>query len=146
MKFSFSQRSKDRLKGVHPVLVDIVDLTLGTGIMDFGVYEGVRAIEQQQIYFDTGRTTTMNSKHLVQPDGFGHAVDLYPYPINMKKVNQGNAQEIVRFGVLAGIMKTMALRITSEYFIRWGGDWDSDGQTLDHSFFDAMHFEIRRKT
>ena len=26
---------------------------------------------------------------------------------------------------------------------RWGGDWDGDGQTDDHTFIDPMHFELR---
>lgn len=139
--YKFSDRSIKRLNDVHPILVEIVEKSLETQIMDFGVYEGLRTLEQQQIYFDTGRTTTMKSKHLKQKDGFSHAVDLYPYPIDMNKVNQGNAQEIIRFGVLNGILQTIA-NFYEKYDIRWGGDWDSDGQTLDHNFFDAMHFEL----
>jgi peptidoglycan LD-endopeptidase CwlK len=84
----------------------------------------------------------MNSKHIAQADGFGHAVDLYPYPIDMKHVNGGYWPEIIRFGVLAGIIKTLAPK--HGLMIRWGMDWDSDGRTLDHSFFDAPHFEIER--
>ena len=40
----------------------------------------------------------MNSKHLIQSDGYGHAVDLYPYPIDMNRVNKGDAK---RFSALA---------------------------------------------
>ena len=74
----------------------------------------------------------MNSKHLIQSDGYGHAVDLYPYPIDMNRVNKGDAKEIFRFGVLAGLMRSVAER--KGIIIVNGADWDGDGQTLDHTF------------
>ena len=146
MTFSFSQRSQDRLSNIHPDLVILCRHVLATGIMDFSIVEGARSESRQRDLVARGVSTTMNSKHLIQPDGYAHAVDLYPYPVDMGKVRAHDAVEICRFGLLAGIMLLCArnLRetgiITSR--IRWGGDWDKDGQTLDHRFFDAPHFEI----
>lgn len=37
----------------------------------------MRDIETQRKYLATGKSTTMNSKHLKQSDGYSHAVDLY---------------------------------------------------------------------
>jgi peptidoglycan L-alanyl-D-glutamate endopeptidase CwlK len=82
----------------------------------------------------------MRSKHLIQNDGYGHAVDLYPSPIDMARVNRGDAKEIARFGVLNGIIQTIAKR--QGLVIINGMDWDGDGETLDHNFFDAPHYEI----
>lgn len=140
MVLKFSEASESKLDGVHPQLVHVVRIALSFGISDFSVREGVRTLERQKLLFAQGATKTMSSKHLIQPDGYGHAVDLYPAPIDMVRVNNNDAREIARFGMIAGLM----LRAAQEFGlkIRWGGDWDSDGQTLDHSFFDAPHFEM----
>ena len=143
MTYKLSQKSLERLNGVHPSLIFIVNAAIDTQIMDFSVNEGVRSIDRQKELVSKGASKTMKSKHLIQSDGYGHAVDLYPYPIDMDAVNKNSAVEIVRFGVLAGIIKSLAW--THGIEIEWGGDWDSDGQTLDHTLFDAPHFQLKGK-
>lgn len=138
--YKFSARSLDNLVGVHPDLQDVVHMTMSMQIMDFSVVEGVRTKERQKQLYDAGKSKTLRSKHLIQSDGYSHAVDLYPYPISMQAVNAGNVKEITRFGVLAGIMLTCA-KISGVKLIN-GMDWDGDGETLDHTFFDAPHFQI----
>lgn len=138
--YKFSVRSKDNLRGVHPDLIRIVYAALETGVMDFSVVEGVRTPQRQEELYASGKSKTMNSKHLIQETGYGHAVDLYPYPIDMNRVNKGDAAEISRFGMLAGIMLSCAKDLGVS--VTWGGDWDRDGQTLDHSFFDSPHFQL----
>lgn len=139
-KFKFSQFSLDRLEGVHPKLQMIVSEVMAMQVMDFRVVEGVRTLERQKELVAAKKSKTLDSKHLIQPDGFGHAVDLFPYPIDMERVNKGDAREIARFGVLAGLVKAVAfshnVRVVS------GMDWDGDGEVLDHTFFDAPHFQI----
>lgn len=141
MSYFLSNNSKAKLEGVHPSLKFLVESAIETQIMDFAVKEGVRSEARQKELFDKGLSKTLKSKHLIQPDGYGHAVDLYPYPIDMDAVNRNNAVEIIRFGVLAGIMKSLAW--THGIEIEWGGDWDSDGQTLDSTFFDAPHIQLK---
>lgn len=143
MTYKLSQKSLERLNGVHPSLIFLVNAAIDTQIMDFSVNEGVRSIDRQKELVSKGASKTMKSKHLIQSDGYGHAVDLYPYPIDMDAVNKNSAVEIVRFGVLAGIIKSLAW--THGIEIEWGGDWDSDGQTLDHTLFDAPHFQLKGK-
>jgi peptidoglycan L-alanyl-D-glutamate endopeptidase CwlK len=138
--YKFSQRSLDRLEAVHPRLVSVVHKVMELQVMDFSVVEGVRTYERQKELVDRGVSKTMNSKHLIQDDEYGHAVDLYPYPINMKKVNEGDAREIARFGVLSGLVQAVAKQEGVK--IINGMDWDGDGETLDHTFFDAPHFQI----
>ena len=46
MSFNLSQRSKDRLKGVHPDLVAVVERAIELTGVDFGVTCGVRTIEE----------------------------------------------------------------------------------------------------
>jgi peptidoglycan L-alanyl-D-glutamate endopeptidase CwlK len=143
MTYKLSQKSLERLNGVHPALVFLVKSAMETQIMDFSVNEGVRTLDRQKELVSKGVSKTMKSKHLIQSDGYGHAVDLYPYPIDMEAVRKGSAVEISRFGVLAGIMKSLAW--THGIEIEWGGDFDSDGETLDHTFFDAPHFQLKGK-
>lgn len=140
MTYAFSPKSLENLTGVHPRLVRTVHDVMDLQIMDFSVINGLRTREVQREYVRRGVSTTMHSKHLMQPDGYSHAVDLYPYPINMGLVNSGNWVELSRFGVLAGLMISCGKR--NGVTVRWGLDWDRDGQTLDHSFSDAPHFEI----
>ena len=138
--YRFGKRSEERLVGVHPVLDRVVRRALSYGFIDFSVNEGLRTKERQAQFFSEGSTLTMNSKHIKQADGYGHAVDLYPYPIDMARVIKGDAREIVRFGLIAGLMHRAAQEEGVK--IRWGADWNGNGQTLDHSFFDAPHFEL----
>lgn len=135
-----SEKSRRNLNGVHPYLVSVVKGVVDLQVMDFSVNEGVRSVEKQRENIRKGVSKTMNSKHLVQPDGFAHAVDLYPYPVNMEAVNKGNAREIARFGLLAGLM--ISVGRAKGIVIKWGYDWDMDGQTLDHNFSDGPHFEL----
>lgn len=73
--FRFSQRSKDRLVGVHPDLVKVATRALELTPVDFGITEGVRSLETQKKYVAEGKSQTMKSRHL-----HGFAVDVVAYP------------------------------------------------------------------
>ena len=75
--FKLSQRSKDNLIDVHPDMVSVVERGLQLSPYDYGVSEGLRTPETQKEYFESGKSTTMNSLHLPQGDGYSHAVDLF---------------------------------------------------------------------
>lgn len=138
--YRFSEASLKKLEGVHPLLAGVVMDVMALQVMDFSVNEGVRSIERQKQLVKEGKSRTMLSKHLIQADGYGHAVDLYPSPINMTAVHNGDEREILRFGVIAGLMLATAKR--RKVTIVHGADWDGDGQTLDHTFFDSPHFQL----
>jgi peptidoglycan L-alanyl-D-glutamate endopeptidase CwlK len=137
-RFSFGSKSESKLVGVHPRLVKVVRAALKTGIIDFSVVDGVRTIEEQRQYVETGVSKTMQSKHLKQADGYSHAVDLYPVGLSPSWAK--SVKEIARFGLLAGVMLSVAQE--EDETLTWGADWNGDGQTTDHSFFDAPHFQI----
>lgn len=128
MAYKFSQRSLNNLQGVHPKLQAVVHKALAAGMLDFTVTSGVRTQAQQDALFEQGRTTpgvnprqgkplgdpvtwTRNSRHIAQADGYGHAVDLDPYPINY--------EDLARYKALSTIMINAAqsLGVT----IVWGG-------------------------
>jgi len=127
----YSKRSMDRLEGVHPLLVDWA-FELVT-VMDCTVVSGVRSLTTQRQYVATGASKTMKSKHLEQSDGYGHALDLAPYPIDWDRLRS--------FDLLAGIGLGLAFKMGIH--IRWGGDWSQDMDVYDQSFNDVGHFEIQ---
>ena len=79
MAFSLSNRSKGKLEGVHPDLVKVVESAIGLTEIDFGVTYGVRSVQEQQKLYNSGRSQTMKSKHLIQDSGYSHAVDVVAY-------------------------------------------------------------------
>lgn len=76
--FKFSQKSLSKLEGVHPELVKVIKRSIELTPIDFTILEGLRSLEQQRINVSKGVSQTMNSKHLKQSDGLGHAVDIVP--------------------------------------------------------------------
>jgi peptidoglycan L-alanyl-D-glutamate endopeptidase CwlK len=87
---SFSKRSKSRLIGVLPIMVQVFEVAIKNSPYDFGIPEGGgRRSDQDQLdMFAIGRTTqinrkpvtwTLNSKHKAKEDGFGYAIDIYAY-------------------------------------------------------------------
>lgn len=108
----FSKRSRDRLKGVHPNLVKVITRALEISSSDFSVTEGVRTIQRQKELVWQGKSQTMNSKHLVQSSGYGHAIDIVPYPVSW---------ELEKFYPLAEAVRRAAKELNVN--IRWGGCW-----------------------
>lgn len=127
--FLLSQRSLTRLIGVHPDLVAVVKLAIQRTPVDFTVVEGMRTQAQQRTNVAKGVSLTMDSYHLPQADGLGHAVDLAPL-VN-KAIPWSDWQA---FADLAGVVKACAAELGVP--VRWGGDW----KTLR----DGPHFQIPR--
>ena len=79
-RFVLSQRSRNNLTQVHPDLVAVTILALYSfTCVDFAIIEGKRGIERQKQLVAESVSWTMNSKHLIQSDGFAHAVDCAPW-------------------------------------------------------------------
>ncbi|WP_251882110.1 M15 family metallopeptidase [Achromobacter sp. Marseille-Q4954] len=127
--FQLSQRSLDRLVGVHPDLAEIVQLAIQRTTVDFTVVEGVRTLERQREYVARGASQTMDSYHLPQADGLSHAVDLAPLIDGVIPWSNWQA-----FAGLAQVVKACAAELGVP--VEWGGDW----KTLK----DGPHFQIPR--
>jgi len=132
----FSERSLRNLEGVHPDLVRVVHKALEICEVDFTVVEGVRTLETQRKYFERGASKTMKSRHLVQADGFAHAVDIYPYYAGSVQVHAPFA----KFRAIADAIREAARQLCVN--VTWGADWDRDGDTGDERFVDAPHYQI----
>ena len=75
----FSRSSEQNLEGVHPDLIKLIHFALELSPYDFGITEGIRKADRQKQLVEEGKSWTMDSKHLYQADGFGHAVDFAVY-------------------------------------------------------------------
>jgi len=135
--FVLGKSSLKRLEGVHPSLVRVVKRAIEITPIDFTVIEGLRTPARQRELYAAGKSKTLNSRHLRQPDGFGHAVDLGPWVRGAIPWNDWNA-----FDQVARAM----LRAAEELgvAIRWGGDWNQNGRSDDERFLDGPHFELVR--
>ena len=119
--FHLSSKSKERLVGVQPDLVKVVNLAIQITDVDFGISEGLRTRERQQQLFKSGATRTMNSRHLT-----GHAVDLVAF------VNGEVRWDWPLYVKLAETMKKAASSLVIP--LEWGGDWKT--------FKDGPHFQL----
>lgn len=124
MAYKLSKRSKGRLEGVHPDLVNVVHLAIATTEVDFAVIEGVRSLDRQHQLYNEGKSKTLNSRHLT-----GHAVDL------MAWVNGGGSWDWEYYHKIADAMKAAAKELDVD--LEWGGDWKS--------FKDGPHFQLSWK-
>ena len=140
MVYRFSQKSEDRLQTLHPDMRRVVRRALSFQVMDFTVLETLRDEARQEIMVKNGASKTMDSRHLANEDGLAEAADLLPYPYNVNGVDVW--QDKQRFAVLAGLMYAAAA--LENVPIRWGGDWDFDGNNADSAFHDMPHFELKR--
>lgn len=157
MTFVLGAKSLRNLERVHPKLAAVVKRAIKISTVDFMVLEGVRSKEQCWVNYGKGRTAVqcqsagvpakyaqpqaskvtwlrdpLNSKHCIQADGFGHAVDLVPYPIDWN--------DLRKFDAIAAAMKQAAKECGVT--VRWGADWDNDGKPREKGETDSPHFEI----
>ena len=110
MSFKLSQRSLDKLDGVNPKLVAVVQKAILLTKIDFGVTYGLRTVEEQEKLVAAGRSQTMKSKHIT-----GHAVDLMAY------VDGKGCWELNVYDDLADAMAKAAR--DEGVAIRWGAAW-----------------------
>ena len=139
MAFKLSGRSLGKLEGVHPDLVETVKEAIKVSLVDFGVIYGVRSLAEQQKLYDAGRSQTMKSRHLVQEDGYSHAVDLMAYD------GSNPSWDIVMYDDIADAMLMAANKTGAKIF--WGAAWQIDDITSwDGTMEDAMnaYVDLRR--
>ena len=121
MPFALGAKSKERLKGVHPDLVRVVERAIQLTEVDFSVSEGLRTAARQQQLVKSGASKTMRSRHLT-----GHAVDL-------AAVIDGEIRwDWPLYAKIAKAVKQAAAEVKVP--IEWGGDW--------RTFKDGPHWQL----
>lgn len=124
MTYTLSQKSLDRLKGVHPDLVRVVKKAIEYTPIDFRITEGLRTKERQAYLFKKGATRTMRSRHIT-----GHAIDFVALP------GGAVSWDFPLYIQISQAFKKAAAEVGVP--IIWGGDWKS--------FRDGPHIELNRK-
>tara|TARA_R100000231_G_scaffold131169_1_gene103096 strand:- start:1599 stop:1973 length:375 start_codon:yes stop_codon:yes gene_type:complete len=122
--FKLSKKSLAKLDEVNPDLQKLVRNAIGLSTIDFGISEGMRTKERQKILYDTGKSQTMNSRHLT-----GHAVDVYAWKDGAVSWEFEDYETI-------NIAFSQASKLTNIPYV-WGGSWKS--------FKDGPHFELKRE-
>jgi|TARA_R100001460_G_scaffold73695_1_gene114585 peptidoglycan L-alanyl-D-glutamate endopeptidase CwlK len=122
--FKLSKKSLAKLNKVNPDLQKLVKSAIGLSTIDFGISEGMRTKERQQILYDTGKSQTMNSRHLT-----GHAVDVYAWKDGAVSWEFEDYETI-------NVAFSQAAKLTNTPYV-WGGSWKT--------FKDGPHFELKRE-
>lgn len=162
MAIVLGKTSRERMAHLHPDLIRVLERAARTATpdLDFKVLEGLRSTEQCYINYGKGRTVAqlqakgvpvkyakptlakvtwlndpLNSKHCKQADGYSHAFDVAPYPIDWN--------DLARFDKMA--KHVMAAAAAEGVSITWGADWDRDGKPRERGETDSPHFELARR-
>lgn len=135
--FVLGMKSRTNLRGVHKHLVNVVERSIELTSVDFQVFEGLRTRERQAKLVAQGASQTMDSRHIVGADGYGHAVDLVPM-IDF----DGDGRLELRWDWSLCYRVADAVRRASvelQVPIRWGGVWD---RTLADLAADDLEDEV----
>ena len=139
MSFKLSNRSLGKLEGVHPDMVATVKRAIELTKVDFGISCGLRTVEEQKRLVATGRSQTMNSKHIPQSDEYSHAVDCLAY-VDGDVVWEINVYDDICDAMAAAAKETGAS-------IKWGAAWsEGDIRAYTGTAEDAMnaYIDLRR--
>lgn len=135
----YSEKSLQRLATcARPLQVLMHEVLV---IRDHTIVCGFRSEFEQNEAFRLGHSKLQfpESKHNSVPS---EAVDAVPYPIKWNdpdpKIRKRYEIECYHF---AGIVLGVAAKL--DIPIRWGGNWDGDGDLFDQTFFDLPHFELK---
>ena len=140
--YTLSQTSLDKLKGVHPNLVNFMTELIKISPWNFKITAGVRTAEEQNRLYQKGRTAhgakvtnvdgyKLKSNHQIKFDGLGYATDIGvivngEYKGTWKDFHY--YQDIYNTANKAGLLE--------KYGIEWGGNcW--------RTFKDAPHWQIK---
>ena len=129
-----SLKHYDTLNSELQVIADVV-----LQIHDCSLLCGFRGQEKQDEAFYTRRSKVKwpNSKHNQEPS---IAMDLAPY---IKNQSYWDREQVLFFaGIVVATADILYNQKLIAHRLRWGGDWDSDNNFKEHSFFDGIHFEL----
>lgn len=147
MGFVLDNLSVSRTKGVHPDLIRVVMSCAADSALPFtfGISCGLRTHQAQKLAVASGKSKTMNSRHLD-----GHAVDL------VALVSGEAAWDWPLYFSLADAMRAASIRCRVP--LVWGGCWGKEMATYTGSaedasaeyvtgggrFLDGPHYELPR--
>jgi peptidoglycan L-alanyl-D-glutamate endopeptidase CwlK len=121
-------------------MVAVAQRALELSPYDFGIAHGHRGEAEQNALFDAGASSVRfpDSKHNAETaEGRpqSEAVDFFPTIGGHVPWNETHI-----FAVIAGCFFAAAAELKVK--LRWGGDWDGDGNTKEHKLQDWGHMEL----
>ena len=146
-KYSFSQTSLDKMKKVHPKLVEIMKAAITDSPFDFRITDGARTTEEQFALYQIGRSKPgrivtncdgkrAKSNHQIKSDGYGHAVDIFPCGVIengvYRKFTSEEGYDEKKLKLIANHI--LAVAKSKNVNIEWGGNW---------KMRDTPHFELK---
>lgn len=133
-RYNFAGSSIDRLAEADKRLRDLFMEVKRVANIDFDISCTHRSEADQLILFHEGKSKVRKSKHNYYPS---RAIDVYCYKENGKPSWQ-KEQYIYLAGIVQAVAHSQAVNI------RWGGNWDGDGEVVtDQDFDDLCHFELQ---
>uniref|UniRef100_A0A6M3JZY2 Putative structural protein n=1 Tax=viral metagenome TaxID=1070528 RepID=A0A6M3JZY2_9ZZZZ len=136
-KYSFGTKSEMSLSTCDFALQNIARQALALGLIDFMIIEGYRTDEKQHEYFieKKSKVDAGNPKAMHNKKPLSKAMDCVPY------INGNLSWNKLHCCCLGFMILSVAANLG--YTIRWGGNWDMDGEPItDQDFQDLVHFEL----
>jgi len=144
----FGTQSLGHLSTVHADMQKILRLSIKRSPVDFSLVEGQRSITRQ-------RNLYKNKKSKLNPDNPSHlkaamhlvlpkamAMDFCVY-VKGKKLAYDIPHLCVIWGVMDSCAKELFAAGKTKHILRWGGNWDMDGEVIsDQDFDDLCHIEL----
>ncbi|BBM40548.1 hypothetical protein JCM16776_0768 [Leptotrichia shahii] len=145
--YSFSQESLDKMKKVHPKLVEVMKAAITNSPFDFRITAGARTAEEQFALYQKGRTLpgpkvtncdgkNFKSNHQIKSDGYGHAVDIFPCGVIengvYRKFTSDEGYDDKKLRLIANHI--LAVAKSKNVNVEWGGNW---------KMHDTPHFELK---
>jgi peptidoglycan L-alanyl-D-glutamate endopeptidase CwlK len=132
---NFGYGSLKQLDTIHPKLQAVLKEAIKT--FDFSVTCGFRNEKDQNAALQSGASKLAwpKSRHNTYPS---EAADLLPYPFQPSE----DWKDTARFAMMMGHVEAAAQRLGIP--IELGMDWDMDQKTIDESFRDFPHVQLKR--
>lgn len=132
---SFSIHSQKQLRTCDPLLQRLFNTVIEH--YDCRILIGHRGEAEQNAAHAAGNSDKKwpNSKHNTY---LSRAVDVSPWP--KEWAGKLDWKDLSRFYHFAGFVQAVAQN--TGIAVRWGGDWDGDGDLKDHKLVDLVHWEL----
>jgi peptidoglycan L-alanyl-D-glutamate endopeptidase CwlK len=122
-------------KTLHPDLQKVCDESIK--YYDFVISEGFRGKDAQNAAYNKGASQKQwpNGEHNHMPST---AMDCYPWPVDWSDAEKNTQRTVLMAGIMLGVAHMLGIKL------RWGGDWNQDGDTRDEHFRDYGHLELAK--
>lgn len=125
--WTLSKNSLKNREGVHPLLIEICDLTLGISPLDFGIPRlgGVRTFKEQRQLFDE-KKSRCDGRFTVSAHQKGYALDFFAY------VDGKPSWDHAALTMVAASFMQAATQFNHECVaLDWGGLWKSKKKKIN---------------